>query len=192
MVAQCLLNAVQGVTLIQSTSVSLLTKGCVCDIVKCRALCDQVASVGKGLIACLPLHDHYVHNVCIMCCLNMTMRWSSKWLYLLQHIDTRGTTWGLSCKAAYFWNSQSHFSGEFSPPMTFIIKLKHIIALTSKINLKNKILVRQKSIHPFQVSQICCLKLLAINSIQLMWLWEHCETLSVMNTFVESPASLSH
>lgn len=83
MVAQCLLNAVQGVALIQSTSVSLLTKGRVCDIVKYRALCDQVASVGKGMITCLSLHDHYVHkheasSVCIMCCLNMTMRWSSK------------------------------------------------------------------------------------------------------------------
>lgn len=46
MAAQCLLDAFQGVTLIKSTSVSLLTKGHVRDIVKRWAICDQVASVG--------------------------------------------------------------------------------------------------------------------------------------------------
>lgn len=62
MVEQCLLDAFQSVTLIQSTSVGLLTKGRVCDIVKRWATCDQVASVG---IVCLPLHVCMI-TMCMM------------------------------------------------------------------------------------------------------------------------------
>lgn len=124
MVVQCLLDAFQGVTLIQSTSVSLLTKG------RVREMLSYMwpSSIWFNcMLECLPLHVCMItmlHDDFIMCCLNMNMCWVysphllsdfSKWLYLLQHVDTIGTTWGLSCKTNYFWNSWSPFYSEFSP-----------------------------------------------------------------------------